>query len=309
GRDRPGAPADAVRRIEAGRRGVRAGLRRDVRPRGLLPPVLERVRPVFPPQEERRRRVASRGAPRRRDHDPRRRSADARLRVCRGPGGRRRRGARRRRGRDRRRGLPGRDCRRDDRQSARRGAGSGGRAAARDPPRGRAARRHPAQRQPDRQGRPGPRLPAGGVARRRAAADGAGARAGFANALVWSAVVGGFAVVLSGLLYGLPTDVRPRGPLAVVVPNLSAAQFTYAALAIPGEMFFSIGLIALLGRQRVAAYSAIRILRRLLVLVLVVGVAAIARLSLDVALIVNLVTLIVTAIALAGVAIRDGTAA
>ena len=74
-------------------------------------------------------------------------------------------------------------------------------------------------------------------------------------------------------------------------------------------MFFSIGLIALLGRQRVAAYSAIRILRRLLVLVLVVGVAAIARLSLDVALIVNLVTLIVTAIAIAGVAIRDGTAA
>src|SRR5438876_9919951 len=67
------------------------------------------------------------------------------------------------------------------------------------------------------------------------------ARAGFANALVWSAVVGGFTVVLSGLLYGLPTDVRPRGPLAVVVPNLSAAQFTYAALAIPGEMFFSIG--------------------------------------------------------------------
>jgi len=135
------------------------------------------------------------------------------------------------------------------------------------------------------------------------------ARAGFANALVWSAVVGGFAVVLSGLLYGLPTDVRPRGPLAVFVPNLSAAQFTYAALAIPGEMFFSIGLIALLGRRRVAAYSAIRILRRLLVLVLVVGVAAIARLSLDVALIVNLVTLAVTGVAIAGVAIRDGTAA
>jgi O-antigen/teichoic acid export membrane protein len=135
------------------------------------------------------------------------------------------------------------------------------------------------------------------------------ARAGFANALVWSAVVGGFAVVLSGVLYGLPTDVRPRGPLAVLVPNLSAAQFAYAALAIPGEMFFSIGLIALLGRRRVAAYSAIRILRRLLVLVLVVGVAAIARLSLDVALIVNLVTLVVTAGAIAGVAIRDGTAA
>jgi O-antigen/teichoic acid export membrane protein len=138
--------------------------------------------------------------------------------------------------------------------------------------------------------------------------DPATARRGFANALIWTAVVGGFAVVLSGWLYGLPTDVRPRGPLATLVPNLSAAQFTYAALAIPGELFFSLGLYALLGRRRIAAYSAIRVLRRLLLLVAVVGAAAVARLSLDVALVVNIGSLIITAVAIVWAVRRDGTA-
>ena len=138
--------------------------------------------------------------------------------------------------------------------------------------------------------------------------DARSARAGFANAVIWSAVVGGFSVVLSGLLYGLPTDIRPRGPLASVVPNLSAAQFVYAALAIPGELFFSIGLFALLGRRQIAAYSAIRLLRRMLLLVGVVGAALIASLSLDVALIVNLVTLVLTAAAIWWFARRDGVA-
>ncbi len=115
------------------------------------------------------------------------------------------------------------------------------------------------------------------------------ARRAFANALVWTAVVGGFAVVLSAWLYGLPTDVRPRGPLAAVIPNLSADQFIYAALAIPGELFFTLGLYALLGRRRIAAYSAVRLLRRLVLLGLVVAVAAIASLSLDAALVVNVV--------------------
>jgi O-antigen/teichoic acid export membrane protein len=138
--------------------------------------------------------------------------------------------------------------------------------------------------------------------------DTASARAGFANAVIWSAVVGGFAVVISGWLYGLPTDVRPRGPLSVVVPNLSAAQFTYAALAIPGELFFSIGLFALLGRRRMAAYSAIRLLRRLTLLVGIVGVAVVSRLSLDVAIVINVASLVVTIIAIWWAAARDGVA-
>ncbi len=132
------------------------------------------------------------------------------------------------------------------------------------------------------------------------------ARRGLANALVWSAVVGGFAVVLVCWLYGLPTDVRPAGPLTSVIPNLNAAQFAMAAIAIPGETFFALGLFALLGRRRVAAYAAVRLLRRGTLLVLVVAAAAIARLSLDVALALNLVALGATALAILVFARREG---
>ena len=79
------------------------------------------------------------------------------------------------------------------------------------------------------------------------------ARQGMANALLWTAVVGGSAVLVSLWLYGVPGSGPPDGPLATLIPNLSAAQFTFAALAIPGELFFSIGLFALLGRKRVLA--------------------------------------------------------
>ncbi|MEO5941428.1 MAG: polysaccharide biosynthesis C-terminal domain-containing protein, partial [Candidatus Limnocylindrales bacterium] len=115
-------------------------------------------------------------------------------------------------------------------------------------------------------------------------------------------------VIIAGWLYGLPTDIRPRGPLASVVPNLSAAQFAYAALAIPGELFFSIGLFALLGRRRIGSYSVIRLLRRLILLVGIVGAALVASLSLDAALIVNLTTLVLTAVAIWWFARRDGVA-
>ena len=109
-------------------------------------------------------------------------------------------------------------------------------------------------------------------------------------------------------LYGLPTDVRPRGPLAPLIPNLSAAQFLYGALAIPGELFFALGLYALLGRRQVVAYNAIRLLRRATLLALVVAAAAVARLSLDVAVVCNLVALIATTLAIVLAARRDGTA-
>ncbi|HET7677764.1 MAG TPA: polysaccharide biosynthesis C-terminal domain-containing protein [Candidatus Limnocylindrales bacterium] len=138
-----------------------------------------------------------------------------------------------------------------------------------------------------------------------AARDRDSARRGFANALIWTAVAGSMAVIATGLLYGLPTDVRPRGPLAQVIPNLSAAQFAFAALAIPLELFFALGLYALLGRGRVIEYGAIRLLRRGLLLVAVVGAAAVARLSLDVALVINLVALGATAAAILWVARRD----
>ena len=134
------------------------------------------------------------------------------------------------------------------------------------------------------------------------------ARAGFANAVWWALIAGGITVLLVCWAYGLPTDVRPSGPLAQVIPNLSANQFLYAALAIPGELFFAIGLYALLGRRRIAAYNGIRLLRRSTLLLLIVGAAAVARLSLSVAVVCNLAALVVTAVAIAWAARRDRTA-
>jgi O-antigen/teichoic acid export membrane protein len=127
---------------------------------------------------------------------------------------------------------------------------------------------------------------------------------GIANALVWTAVVGGFGVIVSMWAYGLGHPGPPDGPLVPLVPNLSARQFVYAALAIPGEMFFAIGLNALLGRGLIPEYSALRVLRRLTLLVLIVAMAAIASLSLTVALLLNLVALGLTAVAVLIVAFR-----
>jgi O-antigen/teichoic acid export membrane protein len=133
------------------------------------------------------------------------------------------------------------------------------------------------------------------------------ARQGMANALIWTAVVGGFAVLVSVWLYGIPGPGRPDGPLAALIPNLSGAQFVFAALALPGELFFSIGLFALLGRKRVVSYSLIRVARRGVLLVMIVAIAAIARLSLDIALVLNLIALAVTAALILWVAARDRT--
>lgn len=132
------------------------------------------------------------------------------------------------------------------------------------------------------------------------------ARRGFANALVWTAVVGGAAVIVSCWLYGLPSVGRPSGPLTVLIPNLSGEQFVYAAIAIPGELFFALGLYALLGRKRVVSYSFIRVARRGILLAGIVAIAAIARLSLDVVIVLNVIVLAVTAAIILWVAARDG---
>ena len=136
--------------------------------------------------------------------------------------------------------------------------------------------------------------------------DRATARHGLANALVWTAVVGGVAVLVSCALYGLPSIGRPTGPLTGLLPNLSGEQFVFAAIAIPGELFFSLGLFALLGRRRVMAYSLIRVARRGILLVGIVAIAAIARLSLDVVVILNVVVLVATAGLILWVAAGDG---
>jgi O-antigen/teichoic acid export membrane protein len=132
------------------------------------------------------------------------------------------------------------------------------------------------------------------------------ARRAAANALVWTAVVGGGAVLVSLWLYGVPGGGSPAGPLAEVVPNLSAAQFTIAALAIPAELLFNLGLFALLGRGRIGAYSGIRILRRLSLLGFLVTTALVTRLDLAAALVVNLVSLAATLAAIGWAGARDG---
>lgn len=131
-------------------------------------------------------------------------------------------------------------------------------------------------------------------------------RQAFANAILWTAVVGGASVLASLWLYGIPTSARsPSGPLVALLPNLSAAQFTFAALAIPAELFFNLGLFALLGRQRVAAYSAIRLLRRLTLLGLLLGFVAVTSLGLATAIVLNLVSLGATIAAIVWVAARE----
>ncbi|HTC85806.1 MAG TPA: polysaccharide biosynthesis C-terminal domain-containing protein [Candidatus Acidoferrum sp.] len=141
-----------------------------------------------------------------------------------------------------------------------------------------------------------------------AARDLKSARQGFANSVTWSLVVGGAAVLASCLAYGLPTVGRPHGPLAALIPNLSGGQFVFAALALPGELFFAVGLFTLLGRKRVVAWSVIRVLRRGVLLVLIVAAAAIDRLDLDIAIVLNLVALATTAAAIAYVAWKDHAA-
>ncbi len=130
-------------------------------------------------------------------------------------------------------------------------------------------------------------------------------RQAFANAMLWTAVVGGAAVLASLWLYGVPAAGPPSGHLVSLFPNLSAGQFTFAALAIPAELFFNLGLFALLGRRRVAAYSVIRLLRRLTLLALLLATALAANLDLAAALIINLASLGLTAAAIFWAATRE----
>src|SRR4051794_1682728 len=136
--------------------------------------------------------------------------------------------------------------------------------------------------------------------------DSATARHGFANALVWTAIVGGAAVIGSVWLFGIPGEGPATGPLAELIPNLSGTQFMFAAVAVPGELFFGLGLFALLGRKRVLPYNLTRVVRRAVLLLMVLAVAALARLSLDVVLVLNLVALVISAAMILWVAATDG---
>jgi O-antigen/teichoic acid export membrane protein len=132
--------------------------------------------------------------------------------------------------------------------------------------------------------------------------DLAAARHGMANAIWWAILVGGGFTILFLILYG---SADSPGPLAGIIPNLSPRQFLFSAVALPGEVFFAVGLFALLGRRRIVAYNVIRILRRGLMIAIVVGVAVAWTVDLDAALLANLVALAATAAAILWVAWRN----
>ena len=122
------------------------------------------------------------------------------------------------------------------------------------------------------------------------------ARRAFANAALWTLVVGGLGVLAIVALYGPgTTDHAPTGLLAPIMPELTAAQLWAGALALPGEIAFGIGLVGLLGRQRVLAYNVLRFMRRAGLVVLIVAFALLGRLDLELVIVLNLVALALTA--------------
>ena len=136
--------------------------------------------------------------------------------------------------------------------------------------------------------------------------DRASARSGLANAIIWTAVVGGLGVVVSAWAYGIGDAGRPDGPLVPFLPNLSASQFAFAAIAIPGELFFAVGINVLLGRRLIVEYAEVRLLRRAVLLLTIVAMAAVSRLSLDIALLLNVIALALTFAAILAIAGRAG---
>ncbi len=121
------------------------------------------------------------------------------------------------------------------------------------------------------------------------------ARRAFANVALWTLVVGGLGVLAIIALYGPRTaDHAPTGLLAPIMPELTPAQLWLGALALPGEIAFSIGLVGLLGRQRVLAYNVLRFVRRTSFVVLLVAFLLLSRLDLELVLSLNLAALAIT---------------
>lgn len=133
------------------------------------------------------------------------------------------------------------------------------------------------------------------------------ARRAFANAASWTVVVGGLGVLAIVALYGPRTvDHAPTGLLAPIMPDLSAGQLWAGALALPGEIAFSIGLVGLLGRQRVTAYNVLRFMRRAVLVALIVAFALLGRLDLSSVIVLNLVALALTAAGIVWAMARAG---
>jgi len=125
------------------------------------------------------------------------------------------------------------------------------------------------------------------------------ARHAFANAALWTLVIGGLGALAIVALYGpRTTDQAPTGLLAPMMPDLTVTQLWAGALSLPGEIAFSIGLVGLLGRQQVLAFNVIRFLRRGLFVLMVVAFALVGRLDLSAVLVLNLIAIGVTVAAI-----------
>lgn len=121
------------------------------------------------------------------------------------------------------------------------------------------------------------------------------ARRAFANAALWTLIAGSLGVIAIIALYGPRTpDHSPTGPLAPIMPNLTATQLWTGAMALPAEIAYGIGLVGLLGRQRVLAYNVLRFVRRAGFVLLLVGFALLGRIDLELVLLLNLAALAVT---------------
>ncbi len=118
------------------------------------------------------------------------------------------------------------------------------------------------------------------------------ARRAFANALLWTLIAGALGALAILVLYGPPANGSgPSGPLAAIMPELTAPQLIVAALALPLELAYAIGLTGLLGRQRVLAYNVLRFMRRALLTTFVLSLMLIGRLDLTEVLVLNLLAL------------------
>lgn len=125
------------------------------------------------------------------------------------------------------------------------------------------------------------------------------ARSAFANALTWSAVIGGLGALAIFLLYGPPANGgHATGPLGAILPPLTETQLIAAALSLPFELAYSIGLLGMVGLQRLVAFNVLRFLRRGLLTVLLVAFAALGRVDLQMVLWLNLAAAALTVIAI-----------
>ncbi len=133
------------------------------------------------------------------------------------------------------------------------------------------------------------------------------ARRAFFNVVLWTLIVGGLGVLAILSLYDPPAAGQPAtGLLAPIMPDLTERELLVGALALPGEIAFSIGLVGLLGRQRVIAYNVLRFLRRGVLVALLIAFVALGRLDLELVLALNLAALTVTVLGIVLAMARAG---